>query len=73
MSWNLADEGRPKLTPSLGFLLTSNRNTVQGRKRLDENHHLRKLRFYNVAEMLASNKAGGGRKGETEGNRASTA
>lgn len=33
LSWNLADEKRPKLTPSLGFLLTSNRNTVQGRKR----------------------------------------
>lgn len=33
LSWNLADERRPKLTPSLGFLLMSNCNIVQRRKK----------------------------------------
>lgn len=32
---------------------------------LRENHHLRKLKFYNVAEVLARQKGGGGQLRET--------
>ena len=41
---------------------------VQGGRKdtLRENHHLRNLKFYNVGEVLASQKGGGGQLRETE-------
>ena len=50
------------------FPLMSSWRLVQGGRKdtLRENHHLRNLKFYNVGEVLASQKGGGGQLRETE-------